>query len=277
MTATAIRFAQILLDDCPRWALIGDERARLLPDDIGLAAFLQDPAQAATLAARRSITGFRYLPPLAPGARLFCVGRNYPGHASEVRASAPSHPSIFMRDRSSLVGHREPLVSPAVSSTYDFEGEVAVVLARGGRHLQGSEAASAIGGYTLTMDGSARDLQQHSLFAGKNLDRSGSLGPWIVPGALDDIERLVVETRVNGERMQHGRLTELIFPAEDLVVYLSRILELRAGDIISTGTPAGVGMGRTPPRWLLPGDEVEVSVGPIDRLVNSVFSECRQS
>ena len=168
-----------------------------------------------------------------------------------------------------MVGHMAPLDMPAASHQYDFEGEMAVVLRRGGRQLDRESAAACIGGITLLMDGSVRDFQQDSLFAGKNFARSGSLGPWIV--AVDAISpEFTIETLLNGSVVQQGRLQDLIFSVGELLSYLSAILERRPGDILSTGTPAGVGLGHTPPRWLKKGDRIEIRSPQIGSLVNRV-------
>ena len=202
---------------------------------------------------------------------MFCVGRNYPAHAGEMHGETPPHPSVFTRDADSFVGHGHVLEAPTISSDFDFEGEIGVVIGVGGNNLRGAAAAHAIAGYTLVMDGSVRDYQQHSLFAGKNFFRSGGIGPWIVTAdKIPEPESLVLETRVNGEVMQRGCLAELVFSVAALIEYISSILPLRAGDIIATGTPAGVGAARHPPRWLVPGDRIRISVEGIGILENVV-------
>ena len=264
-----MRLMRVLLDGTPRWAVMADGPLRLLPVDWRVADM--DESATAQLAERHVPTATPLLPPLELGARVFCVGRNYPSHAGEMQAETPSHPSIFTRDADSLVGHGQVLERPAVSAEFDFEGEIGVVIGSGGHHLRGTAATRAIGGYTLVMDGSVRVYQRHSLFAGKNFRRSGSIGPWIVTAdTIEAPDALTLETRVNGEVMQRGCLAELTFSVGALIEYISSILPLRAGDIIATGTPAGVGAARNPPRWLVPGDRISLSAEGIGVLENVV-------
>lgn len=261
---------RLLSDGAPRWAVVADDGPRLLPvdwrfGDAGNGAFVVQ------LAGPRAPADAPSLPPLETGGRVFCIGRNYPSHTGEMHAETPSHPSVFTRDADSFVGHGQVLERPVVSSEYDFEGEIGVVIGLGGSDLRGIAAARAIGGYTLVMDGSVRAYQRHSLFAGKNFRRSGSIGPWIVTAdTIGEPGSLTLETRLNGDVMQRGCLAELTFPVGAIVAYISSILPLRAGDIIATGTPAGVGGARQPPRWLVPGDRLCISAEGIGTLENVV-------
>ncbi len=212
-----------------------------------------------------------FLPPLAAGARIFCIGINYRAHASETGRDMPAQPSIFTRTAQSVVGHGQPLQRPTVSSQMDYEGELAVVIGRRGRNLQRSDAMDLVAGYTCFNDGSIRDFQKHSVTAGKNFDASGACGPWIVTAdELPDPSALLLVTRLNGTEVQRSGTDCLIYPIDQILAYLSRITELRPGDIVATGTPAGVGALREPPLWMKPGDRVEVEIGGIGILQNPV-------
>jgi 2-keto-4-pentenoate hydratase/2-oxohepta-3-ene-1,7-dioic acid hydratase in catechol pathway len=204
--------------------------------------------------------------------RIFCIGRNYKGHVAEVGSVLPKHPSMFIRGVESLVAHGQPLERPQASSDFDFEGELAVVMGEGGRHIARQQALSKVFGYTIFNDGSVRDVQfQHSLTAGKNFYRSGAMGPWIVSAAdIPDPTQLWLSTTLNGQRVQHSQTDDLIFDIPAIIEYISGFTPLQAGDIIATGTPDGVGMARKPPLWLKPGDLIEVQINQIGCLSNGV-------
>jgi 2-keto-4-pentenoate hydratase/2-oxohepta-3-ene-1,7-dioic acid hydratase in catechol pathway len=154
---------------------------------------------------------------------------------------------------------------------FDYEGELAVVIGGGGKAISPNEALLQVAGYTCFNDGSIRDFQKHSLTAGKNFDATGSCGPWIVTAdAVQGADQLILSTRVNGETLQHASTAEMIYSIPEIIAYISTITALRAGDIIATGTPAGVGLFREPPRWLVPGDAVEVTVSGVGTLVNPI-------
>jgi len=207
-------------------------------------------------------------------ARVICVGKNYRDHAAEMGGEAPAQPNLFMRTPQSLVGHRQSIVCPVASEQYDYEGELAVVIGKGGRRIPTDRAISHIAGYTCFLDGSIRDFQKHSFTAGKNFDSSGACGPWLVPAsAVADPQNLELTTRINGEVVQHANTSEMIHSITDIISYISTFTHLEPGDVISTGTPAGVGAARKPPRWLKPGDQVDVEIQDIGVLSNTVKSE----
>lgn len=207
-------------------------------------------------------------------ARIICVGRNYAEHAKELGNQVAARPVLFMRTTQSLVGHRQSIVCPSASREYDYEGELAVVIGRGGRRIPPERALSHVAGYTCFLDGSVRDYQKDSFTAGKNFDSSGACGPWLVPaGSIADPQNLMLTTRVNGEVMQRASTGEMIHSVAALISYISIFTHLEVGDVIATGTPAGVGAGRAPPRWLSPGDRVEVEIESIGVLANTVISE----
>jgi 2-keto-4-pentenoate hydratase/2-oxohepta-3-ene-1,7-dioic acid hydratase in catechol pathway len=210
--------------------------------------------------------------PLPNAPRIFCIGRNYKGHVAEVGSALPQHPSLFLRGVESLVPSGQPLCRPKASTHFDFEGELALVMGEGGRHIPREQALSKVFGYTVFNDGSVRDVQfQHSLTAGKNFYQSGSMGPWAVSAAdIPDPTQLWLTTTLNGEQVQHSQTDDLIFDIPAIIEYISGITPLQAGDIIATGTPDGVGMARKPPLWLQPGDVIEVQISQIGTLRNGV-------
>ncbi len=207
-------------------------------------------------------------------SRVICVGRNYRDHVTEMGNTLSAPPTIFLRTTQSLVGHRQSIVCPSASSQYDFEGELAVVIGRGGRRITPDRALSHVAGYTCFFDGSVRDYQKHSFTAGKNFDSSGSCGPWLVPAAeVPDPQNLQLITRLNGGIVQQANTSEMMLTVAEIIAYISIFTHLEPGDVIATGTPSGVGTARTPQLWLKPGDRIEVEVERIGVLANTVISE----
>lgn len=206
--------------------------------------------------------------------RVICVGKNYQDHAKEMGGEAPENPNLFMRTPQSLVGHNQSVVKPKVSDQYDYEGELAVIIGRGGRHIPQDKALSYVAGYSCFMDGSVRDYQKHSFTAGKNFDSSGACGPWLVPAReIPDPQNLRIRTQINGQTVQDASTGDMIHSVERLIAYISEFTHLEPGDVIATGTPAGVGAGRTPPLWLKPGDKIDVEIEGIGVLTNTVKAE----
>jgi 2-keto-4-pentenoate hydratase/2-oxohepta-3-ene-1,7-dioic acid hydratase in catechol pathway len=217
-------------------------------------------------------------PPVPDPARIICVGVNYAEHAAESdRAAEPAgHAVLFTRFASSLVGHGQPIVRPAASTAFDYEGELAVVIGRPARGIRREEALEAVAGYSCFMDGTLRDFQRHTsqFTPGKNFDRSGAWGPWIVTAdEVGDPAGLELTTTVDGEVRQHAMTSQLIHDIPSLVAYCSSFTTLEPGDVISTGTPGGVGYARTPPLFLEPGAEVRVAISRIGTLANTVVDE----
>jgi len=206
--------------------------------------------------------------------RIICVGKNYRDHAAEMGGEVPKNPNLFIRTPQSLVGHKQSIVCPQVSGQYDYEGELAVIIGRGGRHISKDKALSHVAGYTCFMDGSLRDYQKHSFTAGKNFDSSGACGPWLVPASdIPNPQDLKLVTRVNGVVMQSASTAEMIYTVADVIAYISAFTHLEPGDVIATGTPAGVAAGRNPPPWLKAGDRVDVEIERIGILANTVIAE----
>jgi len=219
----------------------------------------------------------RFLPVIAsPAARFFCVGINYRPHMREVGREVPQYPVIFVRFPVSIVGHGETVTLPRATEKFDYEGELAVVIGRRGRHVSPESALDFVAGYSCFFDGSARDFQRHSgtFTAGKNFDRSGAFGPWLVTSdVITDPATLQLETRLNGQVVQSESTGELHFSIPQLIAYISTWTALEPGDVIATGTPGGVGAGRTPPLWLKAGDSVEVEISAIGCLSNGIVAE----
>jgi len=218
----------------------------------------------------------RYLPLIPNPDKVICVGVNYRRHVEEMGRNLPEKPVLFVRFAASLVGHQEPIIRTRVSEQYDFEGELAIVIGRRARHVARDQAYEFVAGYTCFMDGTVRDWQRHTaqFTPGKNFHQSGALGPTLAtPDEVPDPASLSLTTRVNGQLMQQGSLDELIFDIPALIEYCSTFAELLPGDIISTGTPSGVGAARQPPLWLRAGDIVTVDIGEIGCLQNRVRDE----
>ncbi|SDV48794.1 fumarylacetoacetate hydrolase family protein [Chitinasiproducens palmae] len=234
-------------------------------------------------AARRShatvdLATVTLLPPVAPTARIFCVGLNYADHADESAMARPAHPVIFLRTLDSFVGADAPLVKPRASDAFDYEGEMVAVLGSGGRRIAPSDAARHIAAYTICNEGSVRDYQLErgpQWTMGKNFAASGALGPWLV--TADEVpllgKGLAIETRINGERLQAANTDQMIFDLPAIIAYLSEAFVLRAGDVIVSGTPSGVGFARKPPRFMQVGDQVEVAIAGLGTLRNTVVAE----
>ena len=221
----------------------------------------------------------RYLPTVPDSQKIICIGVNYGNRDAEYKdgAKAASYPSVFLRTRESLVGHRQPILRPPESDQLDYEGEIVLVIGKSGRRIPKERVWDHVAGFTLMNEGSVRDWLRHARFnvtQGKNFERSGSLGPWMVTtDELAGKETLHLTTRVNGEVRQDDTTANLLFPFEFLVTYLSTFMRLQPGDIIATGTPTGAGARFDPPKYLTPGDVVEVAVPEIGKLVNSVEDE----
>ena len=243
-------------------SLIAANRCRELTDDTGGAGYASDQ--------------IRFLPVIPNPDKILCVGVNYRPHIEEMGREVPDRPVVFVRFPGSLVGHGEPVVRPAVSPQFDFEGELAVVIGRRARHVSRATALDHVAGYCCFMDGSVRDWQRHTaqFTPGKNFHRSGAMGPWLVTAdEMREPANLELATFVNGEVMQRGQVAELVFDIPTLIAYCSTFAELLPGDVIATGTPGGVGAARTPPVWLKSGDTVEVDVSAVGRLRSPVLDE----
>lgn len=216
------------------------------------------------------------LPVVPDPDKVLCVGVNYVAHREETKRNPVDHPTIFTRFADTLVADGAPVVVPAASEKLDYEGELALVIGRGGRNIAAADALDHVAGYAPFMDGSVRDFQRHTgqFTPGKNFPGTGAFGPALVtPDEIGDITGLPIETRVNGTVLQSATLADLIFSIADVISYVSSFTPLGPGDVIATGTPGGVGERRDPPVWLADGDVVEVSVGAAGTLRNRVVKE----
>lgn len=214
----------------------------------------------------------RYLPPIPRPSKILCIATNYREPAAE-QAPIPAYPLVFTRFAASQTGHDEPLLKPAESEMFDYEGELAVIMGRPGWKIPEDEALSHVAGYSCFNDGSVRDWQKHSsqFTPGKNFIRTAGFGPWMVSAdQLPDPTGLRLETRVNGEVRQASETSRFIFGIPWLIAYFSRFTILEPGDVIVTGTPTGFGSSRQPPQFLQVGDTVEVEIEGIGTLRNIV-------
>jgi len=241
---------------------------------------LMGPARslATSIDADYALQDVRILKPIGRDTRYFCIGVNYPDRNEEYKdgSERPRYPSLFMRSHTSLVGHEEPIVRPRESQQLDYEGEIVVVIGTGGRRIKQEEAMAHVLGYTCANEGSVRDWLRHSKFnvtQGKNFDRSGAIGPYIVTADEVGGAALRVTTRVNGEERQNDTSDRMLFPIPYLISYLSTFCSLEPGDVILSGTPSGAGARFEPPRYLVPGDVVEVEVSRVGILRNTVIDD----
>lgn len=226
--------------------------------------------------ARIPLDQARLLAPILSPPRIFCIGLNYRDHAVESNMQIPSVPTVFLKLASAIIGPGAPIVLPINSQQPDYEAEFAVVIGRGGHRIAADDWKDHIFGYTILNDVSARDVQlatsQWTL--GKSFPTFCPIGPAIVTAdEIPDPHALDIRLEINGEEMQHSNTRELIFGVPQLIEYISSITPLEPGDIISTGTPAGVGLGRKPQRWLKPGETVTVEIEGLGRLTNPTVAE----
>ena len=216
-----------------------------------------------------------FLPVVPDAAKIIGIGLNYRSHVGEAAGRAPPEfPRVFSRWNDTLLGHGQPMRRPRVSAHFDFEGELAVIIGKPGRHIPATRALEHVAGYACFNDGSVRDWQKHTTTSGKNFHATGPLGPWMVTAdEIPDPTSLTLTTRLNGEQVQRASTGELIYDIPFLIEYISTITPLAPGDVIATGTPEGVALHRDPPLWLKPGDVVEVEISGIGTLRNPVAEE----
>jgi 2-keto-4-pentenoate hydratase/2-oxohepta-3-ene-1,7-dioic acid hydratase in catechol pathway len=218
----------------------------------------------------------RLASPIPKPPKIVCIGLNYRDHAEEAKMAIPSVPTVFAKFPTAVIGHRHSIVLPKNSTRPDYEAELAVVIGKGGRHVPEERWREHVFGYTILNDVSARDFQMATSqwMIGKTFDTFAPIGPAIVTAdEIEDPHRLAISLTLSGEVMQDSNTSNLIFKIPELIAYLSSVFTLEPGDIIATGTPAGVGFARKPPRYLKPGDEVTVRIEGIGELVNPVIAE----
>jgi 2-keto-4-pentenoate hydratase/2-oxohepta-3-ene-1,7-dioic acid hydratase in catechol pathway len=234
---------------------------------------------AARRAPDHAVDAITWQPPIPQPEKIICIGVNYPDRNAEYKdgSDAPKYPSMFMRTPRSFVGHNTPLMRPRASQQLDYEGELVIIIGKAGRHIAESTALEHVAAITLCNEGTIRDWVRHAKFnvtQGKNFDATGSLGPWIVPYTSEaQIADIHLTTRVNGETRQDDRTSRLIFSFRYLINYISTFTTLVPGDVIVTGTPTGAGARFDPPRYLKPGDVIEVEAEGIGVLRNGVVDE----
>ena len=216
-----------------------------------------------------------YLPPIPDPGKIICVGLNYrkPYPVDGVAPPNPSQIILFGKERDTLLGHQQKLETPAgpAAHSFDFEGEIAVIIGTGGRHITADDAMTHVLGYSIFNDGSVRDWQKHSIYAGKNFSGSGSWGPWIT--TADEIKNpatMSLTTHLNGQQMQNTTADQMIYSIAAQISYASHLYELQPGDIIATGSPDGTGGSHTPKRYLQEGDLLEIAVSGIGLLQNNI-------
>jgi len=247
--------------------------------DVLRAGALDEARDAAVAAPDIALKDVALLPPVVAPEKILCIGVNYANRNAEYRdgSEQPKYPSMFFRTPGSLTGHGQPIVRPKASPQLDYEGEICLVIGREGKHIAKEHAMQHVAGYTLCNEGTLRDWVRHAKFnvtQGKNFDASGSIGPYFVSAdEIDPAKALHLVTKVNGEVRQDDTTANLIFGFADLIAYITVFTTLKPGDIIVTGTPVGAGARFDPPRWLKPGDVVEVSVPELGILRNEVIDE----
>jgi len=271
------------------YGIVKDEGVIDLAERTGIATlrgFLESgpPARAESYASAEpevALEAIDFLPVVPDPRHIICVGINYASHIAEVvqagiKRATPDKPSIFLRCIDSLTAHRQPLLMPRVSTSLDYEAELAVIIGRPGRYIAERDALAHVAGYACFNDGSLRDWQFHTnnITPGKNFPSTGALGPWLVTSdEIPDPQHLAIRTRLNGRTMQDGNTADMIFTVARIIAYISSFIPLVAGDVIATGTPDGVGFSRKPPVFLAQGDVCEVEIESIGRLVNEVRGE----
>lgn len=260
-----------LSDDFPQWKTLRD-----VVENEGFSALEK---RAEGRAVSHPSGSFRWDIPVPNPEKIICVGVNFPDRNAEYKdgQDAPPNMSLFIRFARSFVGHKTPLTRPPETPQLDYEGEIAVIIGKGGRRIAQADALAHVAALTLCNEGTLRDWVRHAKFnvtQGKNWDGSGAMGPWLVP--FTDPAQIVdvaLQTRVNGDTRQQDRTGRMLFPVARQIEYISTFTTLVPGDIIVTGTPTGAGARFDPPVWLVPGDEIEIEAEGIGTLRNGVIDE----
>ena len=275
-----MRLATVLLDGTPTPGLLSPDHSAIFPLEAwpDTVAFLASGAHAPERSQDPAnyVAFERILAPIAHPPKLLCIGLNYRDHAIESNMELPKTPVVFTKFSNSIVGPGDTVVLPAASAQPDYEAELAIVIGKRGRNIAATDWREYVFGYTIINDVSARDIQlatsQWSL--GKSFDTFCPMGPAIV--SLDEIgdpHALSIQLSIDGVLLQDSNTDQLVFDTSYLVAYLSSIMTLTPGDIISTGTPAGVGLGRTPKRWIQPGETMSITIQNIGTLTNPTAAE----
>lgn len=251
-----------------------------LRDVLAADALEQLAADCAQSDEKLALSDVQLLPPITNPQRIICVGINYPKRYPVPDANGdfpimppPENIILFAKLDGTLVGHGQPLEIPTgeAADTFDYEGEITVVIGKGGRHIPAENAFEHIAGYTIMNDGSVRGWQKHSVHAGKNFANSGGCGPWMVTAdEIDNPFGMTLQTRLNGALVQNTVASEMVFSIPEVIAYVSHTIDLRPGDLIATGSPEGSGGSRKPQRFLRRGDELEISLSGVGSLKNRV-------
>ena len=240
-----------------------------------IAADKLDELQSAATASGQAVSSpdVHLLPAIPNPGKILCVGLNYKSHVAETKRPDSEFPAIFTRFADTLCAHEDPLPRPAISTRFDFEGELALIIGKGGRNITQADAFNHIAAYACFNDGSVRDWQRHThqWIPGKNFPATGPFGPYLVARSqVPDINVLTLETRLNGVVMQHASVADLIYTVPVIIEYVSKFTPLSPGDVIATGTPGGVGDRREPPVYMKAGDVIEVEITGLGILRNTV-------
>ena len=285
-----MRFLSFIVNDTESWGVVDGDKIidlGLRWPNSSLFSILQEQRLMEMKTAIKGATSdyniadIRYLAPITTPRMIACVGVNYANRNAEYKdgSEAPKYPSVFMRTADSLTAHNEPLVRPPESKQLDYEGEIVLVIGKPGRRIAEEDAYNHIAGITIMNEGTLRDWVRHAKFnvtQGKNFVHSGSIGPWMVSAdefTVEQFENLRITTTVNGDVRQNDTTDSMMFPFKYIIHYFSKFFHLQAGDIIATGTPNGAGARFDPPRYLQPGDKVEVCVEGVGTLCNGVVDE----
>lgn len=272
-----MRFATVEFEGRQVWGRVEEDRLATLAhwrptllDAIAACALADAPHEGGQAVA---LAGCSFLPLIPAPGKILCVGLNYEKHREETGRAKVGHPTIFTRFADSQTGHRTNIVMPPESSRLDYEGELAVIIGKGGRRISAETALDHVAGYSCYNDGSIRDWQAHSIqfIPGKNWPSTGAFGPWLVtPDEFGPLGPQRLQTRLNGEVMQDALLSDMIFSVAEIIAYVSTFTPLAAGDVIVSGTPGGVGNKRDPQVFMKPGDLVEIEIAGIGVLSNGI-------
>ena len=278
-----MQFVSYMFRGKPTWGLVSGDRvvdlaARgpygTLKEAIASGSLMDIGVEALGVSPDTALSEVTYLPTITDPTHIFCAGKNYKDHVEEMGFAMPDNLTLFLKANSTLVPHGGQMIRPKVSECLDFEGEICAVIGRETRHVSVAEALDCVAGYTIMIDGSVRDIQKHSVTAGKNFHATGPLGPLLTTAdEIPDPSSLHVTTRLNGDVVQDCGAEMLIFDIPYIIAYVSRITALMPGDVIATGSPAGSGAGREPLLWMKDGDKLEVEVPKIGTLAVDILDE----
>ena len=278
-----MRWVSFTRDEYESFGFVGDDdrvvdvgsekRYSTLKEALNADALDELATKASENAPRISLSEVTLLPPITNPEKILCVGLNYKAHQEETGRGGEDNPTIFVRFAAAQVGHRGRMVRPIESKTLDYEGEIALVIGKRGRRIKKEDFLLHVFGFSCYNDGSVREFQRHTsqFTPGKNFMATGGFGPWVMTvDEVGDLHEMTLQTRLNGQLMQHAKSSDLVFGFAELVAYCSTFAELAPGDVIVTGTPGGVGAARQPPVFMDEGDVVAVSVDPIGTLEHTI-------